>query len=97
MTMVKKIALSLYVALNSTDENGDTWETSLTLDTTGTGWRSAMANTVSYTVAEAVSALMENRLSAGVQAAPHDIDEARLWLKGLNEKGLEFKAVNIEL
>jgi saccharopine dehydrogenase (NADP+, L-glutamate forming) len=87
----------LYVALNSTDENGDTWETSLTLDTTGTGWRSAMANTVSYTVAEAVSALMENRLSAGVQAAPNDIDEARLWLKGLNEKGLEFKAVNIEL
>ena len=56
-----------------------------------------MANTVSYTVAEAVSALMENRLSAGVQAAPHDIDEARLWLKGLNKKGLEFKAVNIEL
>ena len=87
----------LYVALNSKDENGNTWEASLTLDTTGTGWQSAMANTVSYTVAEAVSALMENRLAPGVQAAPHDIAEARRWLKGLNQKGIEFKAVNIEL
>ena len=87
----------LYVALNSKDENGNTWEASLTLDTTGTGWQSAMANTVSYTVAEAVSALMENRLAPGVQAAPHDIAEARRWLKGLNQKGIVFKAVNIEL
>lgn len=87
----------LYVALNSEDNDGNTWEASLTLDTTGTGWQSAMANTVSYTAAEAASALMENRLSPGVQAAPHDIDEARLWLKGLNEKGIKFKAVNIDL
>ena len=87
----------LYVALNSKDENGNTWEASLTLDTTGTGWQSAMANTVSYTVAEAVSALMENRLAPGVQAAPNDIAEVRRQLKGLNQKGIEFKAVNIEL
>ena len=87
----------LYVALNSKDENGNTWEASLTLDTTGIGWQSAMANTVSFTVAEAVSALMENRLAPGVQAAPHDIAEVRRWLKGLNQKGIEFKAVNIEL
>ena len=87
----------LYVALNSKDENGNTWEASLTLDTTGTGWQSAMANTVSYTVAEAVSALMENRLAPGVQAAPHYIAEASRWLKGLNQKGIQFKAVNIEL
>lgn len=87
----------LYVALTSEDENGEKWESSLTLDTTGTRWQSAMANTVSYTVAEAVSALMENRLNPGVQAAPHDIDEARLWLKNLSDKGLVFKAVNIKL
>lgn len=87
----------LYVALNSKDENGNTWEASLTLDTTGIGWQSAMANTVSFTVAEAVSALMENRLAPGVQAAPHDIAEVRRWLNGLNQKGIEFKAVNIEL
>lgn len=93
----EKDRVVLYVALNSKDVSDNTWEVSLTLDTTGTGWQSAMANTVSYTVAEAVSALMENRLAPGVQAAPHDVAEARRWLKGLNEKGIEFKAVNIEL
>lgn len=82
----------LYVALTCGD-----WNASLTVDATGSGWRSAMANTVSYTVAEAVNALMEGRLEPGVQAAPHDITEAKHWLSGLAENGIAVKSVGIDL
>ncbi len=80
----------LYVALTSTDDNGDIWQGSLSLDCSGKGWQSAMASTVSLTVAEAVNALMEARLSPGVQAAPHDVAEARKWLGGLKENGIDI-------
>lgn len=83
----------LYVALSC----GDDWKASLTVDATGSGWRSAMANTVSYTVAEAVNALMEGRLAPGVQAAPHDTTEAKRWLDGLASNGIDVKAVGINL
>ncbi len=82
----------LYVALTCGE-----WSASLTVDSTGSGWRSAMADTVSYTVAEAVNALMEDRLEPGVQAAPHDIAEAKRWLDGLAGNGIAVKAVGIEL
>lgn len=82
----------LYVALKCGD-----WNASLTVDATGSSWRSAMANTVSFTVAEAVSALMEGRLAPGVQAAPHDITEAKRWLDGLAANGIKVKAVGIDL
>lgn len=87
----------LYVALTAKSKSGETWEASLSLDATGSGWQSAMADCVSYTVAEAVSALMEGRLSPGVQAAPHDIAEATLWLEGLRKNGIIIKAVNVDL
>ncbi len=80
----------LYVALTSTDDNGDIWQGSLSLDCSGKGWQSAMASTVSLTVAEAVNALMEARLSPGVQAAPHDVAEARKWLDGLKDNGIDI-------
>jgi len=60
----------LHVALSATSQAGETWKGSLSLDTTGSGWQSAMANCVALTVTEAVSALMEGRLSPGVQSAP---------------------------
>ncbi|MDG1709357.1 MAG: saccharopine dehydrogenase NADP-binding domain-containing protein [Emcibacteraceae bacterium] len=88
----------LYVALSSKSADGSNWQGSITVDAKGSGWQSAMANTVSYTVAEAVNALMEgSRLAPGVQAAPHDVSEAKLWLKGLSDNGLAVKAVNVEL
>ncbi|MBT5073928.1 MAG: saccharopine dehydrogenase [Kordiimonadaceae bacterium] len=87
----------LYVAITSKSEGGETWESSLTVDAKGSGWQSAMANTVSYTVAEAVNALMAGRLALGVQAAPHDVTEARTWLKGLEANGIVVKAVNVDL
>lgn len=87
----------LYVAITSKSDDGKTWQGSLTVDAKGSGWRSAMANTVSYTVAEAVNALMAGRLAPGVQAAPHNVTEARTWLKGLETNGIDVKAVNVTL
>ena len=87
----------LYVALTSTSVSGETWKGSLTLDEKGNGWQSAMASTVSYTVAQAVNALMEGRLSPGVQAAPDDVVEAKLWLRGLAGNGIKIKTVNVDL
>jgi len=87
----------LYVALTATPEDGPPWHGALSLDITGSGWQSAMAATVSLTVAEAAAALMEGRLPPGVQTAPHDISEARRWLKGLKENGLAIKAENVAL
>ncbi|MDG1995259.1 MAG: saccharopine dehydrogenase C-terminal domain-containing protein [Emcibacteraceae bacterium] len=87
----------LHVGIMSEAANGDTWQASLSVDAKGSGWETAMADTVSYTVAEAVSALMEGRMTPGVQAAPHDVTEAKRWLKGLDANGIAVKAVNVEL
>lgn len=87
----------LHVALMITPKKGKEWKASLSLDMIGSGWQSAMASAVSLTVSEAVSALMMGRLPSGVQAAPHDISEARLWVKGLKESGLNFTSVNVHM
>jgi len=87
----------LHVALTISPKDGPAWKAALSLDTTGAGWQSAMAQAVSLTVAQAVGALMESRLPSGVQIAPHTIEEARIWLKGLKQSGLEIKAENIKL
>lgn len=87
----------LHVALTATAEDGKTWQASLTLDSTGTGWQSAMARCVSLTVAQAVSAVKQGRLAPGIQSAPHDIPEAKLWLKGLKDQGIDIKADNVDL
>ncbi|PCI51822.1 MAG: saccharopine dehydrogenase [Alphaproteobacteria bacterium] len=87
----------LHVALSTTATDGEIWKASLSLDTKGAGWQSAMANCVSLTVAEAVNALMAGRLAPGIQCAPHDITEARTWLKGLQLNGVEIRADNVDL
>ena len=87
----------LYVALSATARDGKLWKAALTLDTTGSGWQSAMARTVSLTVAQAVEAVLGRRLPAGVITAPRDIAEVRIWLRGLQRAGLEIQAQNIDL
>ena len=87
----------LHVALTATKDDGTAWQASLTLDSTGSGWQSAMARCVSLTVAEAVSALKQGRLTPGIQSAPHSITEAKLWLKGLKDQGIDIKADNVDL
>lgn len=87
----------LYVALSATARDGRVWKAALSLDTTGSGWQSAMARTVSLTVAQAVDAVLEGRLPPGVITAPRDVGEARTWLRGLQQAGLEIQAENIDL
>ncbi|MCF8475097.1 MAG: saccharopine dehydrogenase NADP-binding domain-containing protein [Emcibacter sp.] len=91
----------LYVALSATKPatENDTpyWTGSLSLDMIGQGWQSAMASCVSLTVSEAVNAVMDGRLSSGVGVAPHDIKEAKMWLKNLQKQGIPIQAENIDL
>ena len=87
----------LHVALKATPKDTRPWEGSLSLDYIGAGWKSAMAATVSLTVVEAVKAVKEGRLCPGVQAAPSDITEAKIWLKGLKENGIQITSHNVSL
>ncbi len=87
----------LYVKLTATAQDDIKWQAALSLDVTGSGWQSAMANTVSLTVAEAAGAIMEGRLPAGVRAATQNADEARKWLRGLREHDIEIRAENVSL
>ncbi len=87
----------LLVRLTATAQDGTEWQASLSLDVTGSGWQSAMARTVSLTVAEAAGAIMKGRLPAGVQAAAHNVAEAREWLRGLREHDIEIKTENVGL
>ena len=87
----EKDRVVLYVALTSTDDTDNIWQATLSLDCSGKGWQSAMARAVSLTVAEAVNALMEARLSPGVQTAPHDVPEAQKWLNSLKNYGIKIR------
>lgn len=88
----------LYVALEAKDNSGDViWSGSLALDETGSGWQTAMARTVSLTVAEAVKAILRGTFAPGVHAAVTDPQEARTWLRGLKTSGMQLHAETIEI
>ncbi len=88
----------LYVALEAKDNNGDmVWSGSLALDEIGRGWQTAMARTVSLTVAEAVKAILRGTFEPGVHAAVTDPQEAKTWLRGLKASGLQLHANTIEI
>lgn len=87
----------LYVALSATRADGSKWFASLALDEVGSGWQTAMASTVSLTVAEAVLATLRGEVTPGVHAAITDPDKCRVWLSGLQQAGLNIQAKNIRL
>lgn len=88
----------LYVALTVRGENGETlWHGSLALDEVGSGWQTAMARTVSLTVAQAIKAVGRGVFAPGVHAALTDADEAKVWLRGLREAGVTLRAENVEI
>mgnify|MGYP003657357720 CR=1 FL=1 len=87
----EKDRVVLYVAMAVRHEGRDIWSGAISLDETGCGWRSAMASTVSLTVAQAVRAVMAGRMPKGVSAGVHDIEEASRWLAGLEQKGLTIR------
>ncbi len=88
----------MYVALTAAGDNDDViWHASLALDEVGSGWQTAMARTVSLTVAQAVKAVLKGAFTPGVHAALTDADEARQWLRGLRAQGVTLRAENIEI
>lgn len=88
----------LYVALTARGDDGETlWSASLALDEVGSGWQTAMARTVSLTVAQAIKAVMRGAFTPGVHAALTDADEAKLWLQGLRDAGVTMRMDNIEI
>lgn len=87
----------LHVALTSEGAGGDAWAASLSLDEKGSGWRTAMARTVSLTCACAVGAVLDGRMAAGVQAATHDVAEIKRWLSQLGEAGIVILAENVSV
>lgn len=88
----------LYVALKASDEAGDpVWSASLALDEVGSGWQTAMARTVSLTVAEGAKAILRGSFEPGVHAALTNSTEAKKWLRGLIDAGVTMRAENIAI
>lgn len=88
----------LYVALTATDDAGNqVWHGSITLDEVGSGWQTAMARTVSFTVAEAIKAVRRGVFAPGVHAALTDAAEAKTWLKGLKAAGVTLRSETIDV
>jgi len=88
----------LYVALTVKDETGKAvWSAALALDEVGSGWQTAMARTVSLTVAQAIKAVSRGVFAPGVHAGLIDPTEAKKWLRGLMDAGISIRADNIDL
>jgi len=86
----------LYVALSASDKNGkNIWSASLALDEIGSDWQTAMARTVSLTVAEGAKAILRGAFKPGVHAALTDAGEARKWLQGLKKAGVTMRAETV--
>lgn len=94
----EKDRVVLYVALEARDTSGQkVWSASLALDEVGSGWQTAMARTVSLTVAEGAKAILRKAFEPGVHAALTDAAEAKTWLRGLKNSGVTMRAETIEI
>jgi saccharopine dehydrogenase (NADP+, L-glutamate forming) len=86
----------LYVELLAKDENTNTciWRQSYSMDAFGNDKGSAMARLVSTTVSLAVEAVLEERIAAGVSAAPKEMDLVSDWLEYLNDHHEKIQHLN---
>jgi saccharopine dehydrogenase-like NADP-dependent oxidoreductase len=86
----------LYVELLAKDENTHQyiWRQSYSMDAYGNKKGSAMARLVSTTVSLAVEAILQERITAGVSAAPHDMGLVSDWLGYLNDHHETIKHLN---
>ena len=86
----------LYVELLAKDEDtGATiWRESYSMDAFGNDKGSAMARLVSTTVSLAVDAVLQERIAAGVSAAPQEMDLVNDWLVYLNDHHENIQHLN---
>lgn len=86
----------LYVELLAKDEDtGETiWRESYSMDAFGNHKGSAMARLVSTTVSLAVDAVLQERIAAGVSAAPKEMGLVKDWLVYLNDHHENIQHLN---
>ncbi len=84
----------LTVELKVKKESEVVWHKQFLLDTLGNSKGSAMAQLVSCSVALAVEAVIDNEISAGVTAAPHDGKLVDRWLKQADSLSDHFVLVD---
>lgn len=79
--------VALYVELLAKDAHTQQciWRQSYSMDAYGNETGSAMARLVSTTVSLAVEAVLEERIGAGVSAAPNDMGLVSDWLAYFND------------
>ncbi|ACU37434.1 saccharopine dehydrogenase NADP-binding domain-containing protein [Actinosynnema pretiosum subsp. pretiosum] len=80
----------LAVALEVRADDGREWRGEHVLDVVGDDTDSAMARTVSTTLARGVLDVLEGRTAAGTHTATTDPEAARRWLGYLAEHGVRF-------
>jgi saccharopine dehydrogenase-like NADP-dependent oxidoreductase len=92
----EKDRVVLYVELLAKDENTHQyiWRQSYSMDAYGNENGSAMARLVSTTVSLAVEAVLEERIAAGVSAAPNDMGLVSDWLGYINDHHDTIKHLN---
>ena len=73
------------------NDNQEIWSSSYELDESGSGENTAMAILVSITLSTGIDLIMLNKLSPGVQAAPHSITNIEYFFKILKSYNINIK------
>ena len=80
-----RVVLYVELLVKDPDTNQCIWRESYSMDAFGNGQGSAMARLVSTTVSLAVEAVLQERISAGVSAAPNEMGLVSDWMQYLND------------
>jgi len=84
----------LTVELKVKEDSEVVWHKQFLLDTLGNAKGSAMAQLVSCSVALAVEAVLNNEISPGVSAAPHQSELVKRWLNQAEDISDHFALIN---
>jgi len=81
----------LYVKLEAEKNNKQIFKSSYFLDEKGSGENTAMGKLVSITLSAAIDLMLQDKLPAGVQAAPCQTDQINYFFKVLKENNIIIK------
>ena len=85
----------LYVSLAALKDSQKIWHKAFVLDLLGDDKESAMAKTVSGTVACSVCSILKNETSAGIQLATNNTQKAKQWLDRLSSGGVKIHSLSL--
>ena len=85
----------LYVSLAALKDSQKIWHKAFVLDLLGDDKESAMAKTVSGTVACSVCSILKNETSAGIQLATNNTQKAKQWLDRLSSGGVKIHSLDL--